>query len=149
MAGGYLEMAQRARRRAVVVEPLSGAAPCPRCGAALAWQTSSGVRTCAGCQRKPDGFVTKMVLVEVEGCLTWEPYPICLTAKPSDETVDVTWETADEIVPCPSCGSLMAWWDAKDRRRCMDCDPPTKARQLIRDRDRIIRQQKLRPKRPE
>lgn len=148
MASGYLGMAQRARRKTVEAEPFQSPAPCPRCGCAIVWRAESEVLTCAACQPKPSGSVTKMVLVEFESGSAWEPYPTTAAAEPDAEMIDATWEDGDEIVPCPSCGSLMAWWDARDRRRCMACDPPTKARMLIRERDQIVRQEQLQQKRP-
>ncbi len=148
MASGYLGLAQRARRKTAEAEPLEATAPCPRCGCAISWRGESGVLTCAACRPKPSGSVTRMVLVENKGTSAWEPYPADSAGDTRDETTDATWEDADEIVPCPSCGALMTWWDARDRRRCMDCDPPTKARMLIRERDQILRQEQLRHKRP-
>jgi hypothetical protein len=148
MVGGYLEMAKRAQRKVVESEPLPSSAPCPQCRCAIAWQATIGVLTCADCQPKPSGLVNKMVLVNLDGTAAWTRYPNEIEIDQADEADDATWESADEIIPCSSCGSLMAWWDAKDRRRCMDCDPPTKARQLIRERARIVRQKHLRQKRP-
>jgi hypothetical protein len=38
-----------------------------------------------------------------------------------------------DILPCPKCGSLQAWWDSYGAQHCWRCDPPIKSiRNLLR-----------------
>jgi hypothetical protein len=43
----------------------------------------------------------------------------------------------EEAIPCSTCGSLMAWWDATGRRHCMVCEPIDRSQQLAKDAARL------------
>lgn len=47
----------------------------------------------------------------------------------------------DEVPPCPTCGSLVAWQSLAGTWRCMNCDPPRVAQRLRRQRDVILRRE--------
>ena len=47
--------------------------------------------------------------------------------------VDQAWEDClVDVKPCEQCGSLLAWWNPYGQQRCLRCDPPLKAIELLR-----------------
>ncbi len=64
-----------------------------------------------------------------------------------DEVVDTTdpWPPGEAHWPdpCPACGSMELWENPLGDWRCMACDPPTKAIQLLKKTQRIRRRHGL------
>jgi hypothetical protein len=51
-------------------------------------------------------------------------------------------EVLDDLGPACTCGSLMFWWDAAERQRCLLCDPPLQSERLFELAERIQQQTK-------
>jgi hypothetical protein len=45
-----------------------------------------------------------------------------------DDTVEIDWTT---LTPCKRCGSLELWWNGEGATRCLWCEPPTAAMNLL------------------
>jgi hypothetical protein len=51
--------------------------------------------------------------------------------------------STDPPAPCLTCGGLLSWWNPLGDRRCMACDPPTKAIRLLERSEQIRRRHRI------
>lgn len=51
-------------------------------------------------------------------------------------------ESVEPGEPCPQCGGLMFWWNPWGERRCLACDPPTRAIEVLEQAQRIRRRKR-------
>ena len=56
-----------------------------------------------------------------------------------DEPWDVGTLDADEVPPCPKCGSYELWQDMAGTWHCMKCEPPHRSNLIVRKAARFRR----------
>jgi len=52
------------------------------------------------------------------------------TPEPLTDNDPNDWDSLDEPIDCPQCGSFDCWWDMLGGRHCKKCDPPSTSHRL-------------------
>ena len=75
--------------------------------------------------------------------------PVAETGEPAENRPEVAdgpdpWGMAiDPPEPCPGCGGLAVWWNPLGGRRCLRCEPPTRAIRVLERTERIRRRLRI------